>query len=178
MCYSGLLISYILLALANHNQYLLFAFILQWCSGFGVQLNSLQVTMLYPAHSRLLIGLSGTATTISTILPLLWHYLIVSTSLTFSNMMVIWAILTFISLVICIFIGPWHNLKHFPEGETVRKLISKDISTKSANLDREGSTGRVSDFNSILFFTRFTKVCQINDVHHSIFDCHHCSVYM
>ena len=92
--------------------------------------------MLYPANSRLLIGLSGTASTVSSILPLFWYQLIVSTSLSFSSIMVIWGALTIVSLVICILIGPWHNLKHFPEGETVRKLISKDISTKSVDLDR------------------------------------------
>ena len=108
--------------------------------------------MLYPSNSRLLIGLSGTASTVSSMLPLFWYHLIVSTSLTFSNIMVIWGSLTFISLVICIFIGPWHNLKHFPEGETLQKLISKDISTKSTNLDRAGLGGSGM---TLSWFTRF-----------------------
>ena len=106
--------------------------------------------MLYPSNSRLLIGFTGTASTVSSMLPVFWHYLIVSTSLTFSNIMVIWGSLTIVSLVISIFIGPWHNLKHFPEGETVRKLISKDISTKSTNLDRGGYTGTVFNFKLYL----------------------------
>ena len=43
VCYSALILSYILLALAKHNHYLLFAFTLQWFGGICLQLNALQV---------------------------------------------------------------------------------------------------------------------------------------
>ena len=126
--------------------------------------------MLYPANSRLLVGLTGTASTISSILPLFWYHLIVSTSLTFSSIMVIWGAFTIVSLVICIFIGPWHNLKHFPEGETVRKLISKDISTKSVNLERSGSGcgGEVLALEIKSIFFRSTQVHEVNNVYYPV----------
>ena len=106
--------------------------------------------MLYPANSRLLLGLLGTATTVSSVLPLFWHHLIVSTSFTFSNIMVIWAALTMTSMIFCIFIGPWHNLKYFPDGETLRQHISKNNRIISTNFKRTdpGFMGKYKVLNS------------------------------
>ena len=117
--------------------------------------------MLYPASSRLLLGLLGTATTVSSMLPV-FLYLSVATSSTFyrdtmvvlQNIMVIWGTLTMISMVICVFIGPWYNLEHFPKGETLLQLISKDIKIKSSNLKRTdpGFMGKFKVRDCFIFF--------------------------
>ena len=95
--------------------------------------------MLYPENSRLLIGLSTAAGNISSIMPLLWHHLIASGTTNFTTIMSIWTVLTFASLMLCIFISPWHTLKHFPEGETVKQLLINKISTTSSNLDQSNT---------------------------------------
>ena len=162
VCYLGLFISYTLLALAKHNHYLLFAFVLQWVSGFSTQITGLQLTMLYPDHSGLLIGLSTTGGTVSSTIPLLWYLLVSTNILTFSNIMIIWAALTLLSLVICVFISPWHNLKHFPRGETLKKLVAKElnVSVSRSNLNGPsvGSTGKLH-LKTNIFTNNFQPWC-------------------
>ena len=104
--------------------------------------------MLYPDNSRLLIGLSGSASSVSTMLPMLWYHLIVSTDLAFTHIMIIWAVITAISAIVCLFIGPWHNLKEFPNGETFSELKSqrKRLTKNNTEQTEVGFTGNIKIF--------------------------------
>ena len=79
----------------------------------------------------MLIGMSGTAGTMSSVTPLLWHQTIVDNKADFTTLMIIWCVLTFLSLVLCMLISPWYNLKHFPKGETIKTLVAKEMSLTS-----------------------------------------------
>ena len=104
----------------------------------------LEVTLFYPDNSRMLLGLSGTASTISSMIPLLWHYSIVNNQLSYVNLMIIWCVLTFLSFIISLIISPWHNLNHFPKGETVKTNIALVVNNAAtaAKIAVERNTGK------------------------------------
>ena len=112
MLYVNLILSYSLIALATPTgcDNFIYAFILQVGSGIGILLSCLQFSLLYPSYQSLLVGIANTCVTVGSIMPQIWLQAITNTSITFTQIMMIWTCLATFSLILGLLFYPWHNL--------------------------------------------------------------------
>ena len=110
--YSLLILSYLLIALATPTNvdYLMYTFILQMGSGIGILLSSLQFCMFFPTRQSLLVGTANTCMAVSSIVPQIWLILMEKTGISLTSLMIIWMCLAGVSLVVGVWLFPWHNL--------------------------------------------------------------------
>ena len=125
LLYANLILSYLLIALATPTgcDNLMYAFILQMGSGIGILLSCLQFSLFYPSYQSLLVGMANTCVAVGSIMPQIWLQAITNTSITFTQLMIIWTCLATISLVLGLLFYPWHNL---PDK---REVTSEDLYT-------------------------------------------------
>ena len=67
-------------------------------------------TLFKPKNQSLLVGIANTCMAASSIMPQIWLQAILHTSITFTQLMIIWICLAFVSLVFGVVFYPWHNL--------------------------------------------------------------------
>ena len=108
--FGSLTLIYILMALSPYWPSLLFALTIHLSAGFGLFIGSLQMTILFPTNTMLLMAIASAMASLSSMWPTVWKWLIDEQLMTFSTIMWGWSLLAFGSLVLGIFMLPWHNL--------------------------------------------------------------------
>ena len=124
-CYGSLTLIYLLLALTPYYPMFFFSLVFHFSAGFTVLIASLQLTLLFPENSTLLIGIVNGLASVSSMWPQIWLRLINADVMSFTTIMIIWAALTLASLVLGIIIYPWHNLSVCKECDTYREVKAK-----------------------------------------------------
>ena len=115
----------LLLAFSPNYPAFYFAFAVHFTIGASMLYTSLQLTLLYPRHSTFLIGLANSLTSLSSMWPQIWFKLIQINLIDFSSLMFIWSALSFLSLMLGLFIYPWHNLSIAEKCDTLQQTRSK-----------------------------------------------------